>query len=299
MLVANALVTTVAAAVNKGDLIILNPNGTPYDTMLTPIDVSDKNAPYVLLNALGNGSFKKFEIYPNMSYKGQLSGSATNVIPHYDITYPIGNARTDSFGNQFEGGIVVKQWNENHNAYETRKILSVEVIGTNGTVANADVKVAFKAAMASITGTGIGKYITTATHTTDVSSVFNLLDTTYFIELIGDLRWWDLVKTNGSNLAVTGADAVKFEKELAPNSGYHHATELNNDLYAESNFIADASEDAYDIVSIFTSQEAQRALVLGSGGFITECHVYTPHVDMMNPVYQGLTTFLEALRVAE
>lgn len=278
MLVAD-LITTLANATDKRDLVIISSDGSNV-TAANPVFQSNENrdVPAVLINTLGNGSFKKFEIYPyNFRFTTQLSGDAANVIPIYSITYPTGNARVDSFSNQFTGGIVIKHWNDNQKAYETDKIVPIEVIGSSNTVAVADVKVAFKATMATLIGTGKGKYFASVVHTAETSSVYTLNDTDYFVELVGDLRWWNFVKTNGSNLAVTGEDAVKLERELAPNSGYNRPTDLDNDLYAASNFIADASVPAYDIISIFTSQDRQRELVLGSGGFETECHIYVPH----------------------
>lgn len=294
MFIVKALATAAMASA-KGDLSFVNPDGTLCDFLVSPTNLN-RDAPFSLVNALGNGSFKTFELNPyNFNFRSQLSGSATNVVPVYSITYPTGNARTDSFTNQFTGGIVVKVLDKDKNVFLTKKLIPVEVIGAAAVPTIAEVLVAFKAAMASITGAG--NYIASATHTASTSSVFTLTDTNTFISLTGDLRTWVMTKTNGSDLSVSGKSIAKLERELAPNSGYIRDTELDNPLYSPSNFIADTSVAAYDLITIETSTDAQRPLVLGSGGFKTTLHIAIDH-SLQAATYDKILAFLTKLKAS-
>ena len=296
MFVANTLVTALNPTV-KGALGLINPNGTACDFLVSPTN-TNRDAPFTFVNSLGNGSVKTFRLNPyNFNFHSQLSGqaggvAATDVVPSYAITYPTGNARTDSFGNAFVGGIVVKKFDKDKNVFITKKLLSVEVYGNAGVVLNSDVVIAFKAAMASITGAG--NWIASAVHTTTVSSVFTLSDTTTQISLTGDLRNWIMPKTNGESFVVNGIDAVKFERELMPNAGYH-AGENDVDLFDRSNFIADPTCVAYDIIVIETKSDTQRQLLPGAINFETRLFIYVPHTAQ-TLVYDKILAFLVKLK---
>ena len=244
-----------------------------------------------LINSLGNGSVKTFTINPfNVWQVSEESGATANVTPKYSITYPTGNARTDSFGNQFQGGIVVKQLDKAKNVYNTKKIINVEVLGTNGSVANSDVVVAFKAAMATITGAG--KYITSATP--DASpAVFNLGSDDIYIELVGDLRWFSLKRTNGMVYTISGADVALMERELAPNSGFIES-DSDSDLYEKSNFIADKTA-TYNFITLTSMMDAERPLLPNAAGFPKTLHI--AFLDgTMDTEFANFKTFIDELQ---
>ena len=199
LFIVNSLVNTYPTA--KGALAVKLPNGFVANAagLLTQPAIAKSNYATVdLFNALGNGSLKHFSINPFDVYQvNETSGATSNVTPKYNITYPTGNAQTDSFGNQFVGGIVVKKLDVDKNVWNTKKIIPVEVIGSSGVVTNANVVIAFKAAMDTITGSG--NYIASVSHTSTTASEFVLTDDKTYIELTGDLRWFNLVKTKGMN----------------------------------------------------------------------------------------------------
>lgn len=295
MMIANSLVTALNPTA-KGALGLINPNGTACDFLVSPQSPSVE-APFVFVNSLGNGSIKNFQLNPyEFNVRSQLSGSATNVVPTYSITYPTGNARVDSFTNQFQGGIIVKKFDKDKNVFNTVDILNVEVIGAGTVVTAVEVKAVFKTAMATLIG--VGKAFASVAHTAETSSIYTLNNTLYRIDLVGDLRHWVLTKINGSSLAVTGADAVKFERELAANSGYIMATEMDNPMYADSNFIADATETAYDIITIETQNTiGQRKLLPNSAGFVKTLDIYIPH-SAKAAVYDVILAFLVKLKAS-
>lgn len=293
LFVMNSLGTTLPTA--KGDTTIINPDGTISDGVAIPTGAlaTAKNAEIGVINALGNGSTKFFGINPfNFTFRGEQSGAANSIVPKYTITYPTNtNQMTDSFGVQFQGGIVVKVFDKDINVFKTKVIKTVEVIGAGGIVLVADVKAAFKTAMETLVGTYIAS---PSVHVAQTSSTYNLIDTNTHIELTGDLRNWNLVKTEGLSLAITGVDVRKFERELAANSGFHY-TENETELYAASNFISDTSIN-YSFITIETATIAQRPLVLGSGGFTKTLHIaipatnttlYTKIMDYLNAVQEG------------
>lgn len=260
----------------KGELAIkLNDNlGFVADAagmLTTPAVPKSQYANIDLFNALGNGSVKHFSINPfDVWQVAETSGATANVAPKYTITYPGGNARIDSMTNQFVGGVVVKELDKDKNVWNTKKIIPIEVLGSDNYVTNADVVIAFKAAMATITGSG--KYVASASHTSTTSSVFNLTDDKTYIELTGDLRWFPLVRVNGMKYTISGADVAKLERELAPNSGYNKVTELDNDMYEASNFIADPTA-TYNFVTLVTRAQAQRPLMPNAAGFPKTLHI--------------------------
>lgn len=270
MFVCNSLASTYPTA--KGALAVKMPDGS-FSDLLSGVDNLDKNAVIDFINAMGNGSVRTFSLNPfDFDYHFVATGSATSVVPKYDITYPTGNARVDSMTNQFNGGIVIKTKDSNNNIFKPKEVLNIEVIGANaGYVTVAEVKVAFKAAMATITGSG--KVIASATHTAETSSVFNLTSDDSYIDLVGDLRNWKLVRTNGVDLSIRGTEAVKFERELAPNMGYHFDGQEENNLFAASNFIADPAA-LYNIITIITRTTAQRPLLPNAAGLPKELHMY-------------------------
>ena len=138
----------------------------------------------------------------------------------------------------------------------------------------------------------VGTYIASpSVHTAQTSSVYNLIDTNTHIELVGDLRNWALVKTEGLNLANTGADILKLERELAANSGFHY-TENETELYASSNFITDVTA-VYDIITIETIATAQRPLLPNAAGFPKTLHIAIPHTAVAT--FNKVVTFLNTL----
>lgn len=254
----------------KGEMSIKLPDGSFADLSETLGSIA-KDTVIDFINALGNGSTRGFTLNPfNFIYTKELSGSATSIAPTYSITYPTGNARTDSMTDQFLGGIVVKKFDKDKNVFNPIAIKNVEVIGANGVVTNADVKVAFKAAMASLIGAGLP--IASVAHTVETSSIYTLNDTNYYIELVGDLRWWKLVKVNGVDLSLRGTDVAKFERELAPNMGYIHS-DTENKLFEDSNFITDKAA-TYNCVVLTTKTDSQRPLLPNAAGFPKELYLY-------------------------
>lgn len=290
MFVVNSLASGYPST--KGALAIQMPDGS-FSDLTDGADGVKKHRFIDFINSMGNGSVRTFTLNPfDFSYSYSDSGSATSVVPSYSITYPTGNARTDSMTDQFVGGIIVKQFHPDKNIWKTLDVYSVEVLGANGVVPNADVKVAFKAAMAAITGTG--KYIATAVHTAETSSVFNLGDANYYIELVGDLRWWKMVRTAGVNLSYSGKDVAKFERELAPNMGYIDSSD-DAKLFANSNFIADTSA-VYNVVTLVTRTEAQRPLLPNAAGLPKELHLFfKKDGGTVDAVYAAFKLWCEAL----
>lgn len=295
MMIANTLVTDGNPSA-KGAIGLKDAVGNPSDFLASPAN-SNVNGMYQLINSLGNGSVKTFTINPNnFNFHTQESGYAADITPKHTITYPTGNVRTDSFGMQFLGGIVVKKLDPDKNVYNTKYIKSVEVIGTNGVVAATDAVAGFKAAMLTLIGDGSAVLpIKSVSHSTTVSSVYILNDNTWFIELTGDLRWFNLPKVEGISYVNTGADAVKFERELASNDGFHHS-EWDVDIYAKSNFIADATA-VYDIITVVTKATAQRLLLPNAAGFDKQLHIYVPHTAKA-AVYDKIVAYLTELKAS-
>ena len=311
MMIANSLVAN-GAPTAKGGLGFLNTLGNAIDMTTSPIvspAITDRNGMIQIVNALGNGSVKTFTINPfHFDFHSQLSGTSggnavSDITPKHTITYPVGSgyAKTDSFGMQFEGGIVVKKLDTDKNVYNTKKILNVEVIGTAGQVLVSDVVTAFKAAMETLISNGTTKLakdypIASRTHTSTTSSEFVLNSNDWFIELVGDLRWFNMPKVEGVSYVNTGVDAAKFERELASNDGFHHS-ELDVDLYAKSNFIADtASNVVYDIITITTKANAQRPLLPNAAGFDKQLYIYVLHTAVAS--YNKILAYLGALKTA-
>lgn len=296
MFIGNSLVTN-GTPTAKGAIGLKQADGAACN-FLSSAAITNPNALMEFIQSMGNGSIKTFTLNPlSFNFHTQLSGTANgntinDIAAKYNITFPTGNAQTDSFGMEFLGGIVVKELIPDQNVYRTRKILSVNVVGTNGTVAVADVKAAFKAAMSTLT-----TYISSQTYAAqDASAEYVLTNANYYIELVGDLRFWTLGKTQGMSFVNTGADAIKFEKELAPNSGYSNTIDKVDGLYAESNFIADVTK-VYDIITVETMTIAQRPLLPNAGGFPKVLHIYVDH-DAKVAVFDKIVAFLTALRTA-
>lgn len=291
--VANGLPTA------KGALGLRDALGNAIDmtsgTIGSPAN-ADRNGMLQFVNSLGNGSVKTFTINPNdFSFTTQESGYTAEVAPKYTILLPTGNVRTDSFGMQFVGGIVVKKLDVDKNVYVTKYIKAVEVIGTNGVVAAADAITAFKAAMVLLTGDGSAVLpIKSVSGTTTLTYLLN--DTTWFVELTGDLRWFNLVKTEGMSYVNTGADAVKFEKELMSNSGGNNTLDKFEGAFADSNFIADSTVN-YDIITITTRATAQRPLLPNAAGFDKQLHIYVLH-SAKAAIYDKLVVYLAALKAS-
>lgn len=261
LFIVNSLATTNPTA--KGALAVKLVDGFVTDLTNVRAMVKGKDFFIDLLNSLGNGSVKQFSLNPfNSQFVSETSGATSNVAPKYNITYPTGNARVDSGTNQFQGGIVVKEFDKDKNVWNTKKILNVEVIGSGSYVANSDVVTEFKAQMATITGAG--KYVTSASHTSTTASEFNLLNNEIYIELVGDLRWFKLTRTNGMIYINSGVEVAKLERELAPNSGFQ-INEMETETFASSNFIADASAE-YNMVVIKTLADAERPLLPNAAG---------------------------------
>lgn len=297
LFIVNSLVNTYPTA--KGALAVKLPSGFVADAagLLTQPAIKKSIYPNIdLINSLGNGSVKTFSINPfNVFQVSETDAATAAVAPKYTITYPGGNARIDSMTNQFVGGIVVKELDKDKNVWNTKKIIPIEVLGSSTYVANSDVVVAFKAAMATITGSG--NYIASATHTSTTSSVFNLTSDDTYIELTGDLRWFPLVRTNGMNYTITGADVAKLERELAPNSGYNMATELDNDMYETSNFIADTAA-SYNFVTLVTVAEAQRPLMPNAGGFPKTLHIaFLKDGGTVDTIFANFKKFIDNLLI--
>lgn len=301
LFIVNSLVNTYPTA--KGALAVKLPNAFVADAaglLNVPAFKKSNYASLDLINSLGNGSVKTFTINPFDVYQvseesGKRDGQAiSNVAPKYTITYPTGNARTDSFGNQFVGGIVVKELDKDKNVYNTKKIIPIEVVGSAGVVSNADVVTAFKAAMATITGTG--NYISTATPNAS-PAVFNLTDDKTYIELTGDLRYFPLIRTNGMKYTISGVEVAKLEKELASNSGYQKATELDNELFELDNFIADTSAE-YNFVTVVTTAQAQRPLLPNAAGFPKTLHIaFLKDGGTVDTIFANFKTFINTLLI--
>ena len=297
MMIANTLVTD-GNPTAKGAIGLKDAVGNPSNFIASPAN-TDPNGMFQFINSLGNGSVKTFTINPNnFNFHVQLSGYAAEVAPVQSITYPTGNVRTDSFTNQFEGGIVVKKLDAYKNVYNTTKIVNVEVIGaTTGIVTAAEVVTAFKAAMLTLTSTtDMTNPIKSVAHSTGVSSVYTLNDNAWYIQLTGDLRQFIFPKTEGASYINTGADAVLFEKELATNSGYNNTLDKFEGAFANSNFIADSTA-VYDIITIVTRATAQRPLLPNAAGFDKQLHIYVPHTAQA-AVYDKIVAYLTALKAS-
>lgn len=273
MFVCNSLASTYPTT--KGALAVKMPDGS-FSDLTSGVDNIDKNAVIDFLNSMGNGSVRTFTLNPfDFEYRFEATGSAASVTPKYNITYPTGNARVDSMTNQFTGGIVIKRKDANNNIFKSEKILNVEVIGANaGYVTVAEVLAAFKTAMASITGSG--NIIASDSHTGSTSSIFNLTSDDSYIDLVGDLRHWKLVRTNGVDLSISGVEVAKLERELAPNMGYHFDGQEENDLFAASNFIVDPTA-VYNVITLTTRTSSQRPLLPNSAGFNKVLHLFFLH----------------------
>ena len=297
MMIANTLVTD-GNPTAKGAIGLKDALGNPSNFIASPAN-TDPNGMFQFVNSLGNGSVKTFTINPNdFNFHSQLSGYAAEVVPVQSITYPTGNVRTDSFTNQFEGGIVVKKLDAYKNVYNTTKIVNVEVIGaTTGVVTAAEAIAAFKAAMLTlISTTDMTKPIKSVTHLTTVSSVYTLNANEWYIQLTGDLRQFIFPKTEGASYINTGADAVLFEKELATNNGYNNTLDKFEGAFADSNFIADPTA-VYDIITVVTRATAQRPLLPNAAGFDKPLHIYVPHTAQV-AVYDKIIAYLTALKAS-
>lgn len=294
MMIANTLVAD-GNPTAKGAIGLKDAAGNPSNFITSPAN-SNPNGLFQLVNSLGNGSVKTFTINPNnFNFHSQLSGYTADIVPTQSIIYPTGNVRTDSFGMQFEGGIVVKKLDTNKNVWNTTKILNVEVIGTAGVVLATDVVAAFKAAMLTLISTTDMKLpIKSVVHTAGTSSVYTLNDNNWFIQLTGDLRSFLFPKVNGESYINTGAEAVLFEKELATNSGYNNTLDKFEGAYADSNFIADPAA-VYDIITISTRAVAQRPLLPNAAGFDKTLHIYVPHTAQA-AVYDVIVKYLTFLK---
>ena len=290
-MIMNSLATGLPTA--KGDTAFLHPNTGAVMDLVTTAAMTGRNAMIDVVNSLGNGSVKNFTINPfNFTFRSELSGSATSIVPLQTVSYPTtgGNVITDSFTNQFVGGIVVKVFDKDKNIFNTKKIIAVNFIGASTSATVVEAVAEFKAAMATITGTG--NYVASASHISTTSSVFTLTDTNTYIELVGDLRNWVNVKTQGLNLANTGTDIQKLDRELAANSGYHFG-ERETELFNSSYFIADTNA-VYDIVTIETMTEAQLPLLPNAAGFAKVLHIAIPHTAVAE--YTKLITWLGRLQ---
>lgn len=293
LMIMNSLATGLPTV--KGDTVFIHPDSGTVMDLLTTAAMTNKNGLIDVVNSLGNGSVKHFSINPfDFDFTSELSGSATSIVPKYVTSYPLtgGTVITDSFTNQFVGGVVVKVFDKDKNVFNTKKIIPVTFIGAASAVTVVEAVAAFKAAMATITGAGL--YVASVVHTSTTSSAWTLTDTTTMIELTGDLRNWTNVKTEGLDLSNRGTDIAKLERELAPNSGYHFDTELGNELYANSNFITDTTA-VYDIVSITTRTIAQRPLLPNAAGFVKTLHIAIPHTAVAE--HTKLVAYLGKLKV--
>ena len=299
LFIVNSLVNTYPTA--KGALAVKLPNDLGFvanaaGLLTQPAIKKGLYNSIDLINALGNGSVKTFTINPFDVYQvSETSGATSDVAPKYTITYPGGNARIDSMTNQFVGGVVVKVLDKAKNVWNTKQIIPIEVLGSDNYVTNANAVIAFKAAMATITGSG--NYVASATHTSTTSSVFNLTSDDTYIELTGDLRHFPLVRFNGMKYTISGADVAALERELAPNSGYQMATELDNDLYEKTNFIADTAE-AYNFVTLVTVAQAQRPLMPNAAGFPKTLHLaFLKDSGTVDTLFANFKTFIDTLTV--
>ena len=291
LMIMNSLATGLPTA--KGDTAFLHPNTGAVMDLVTTAAMTGNNAMMDVINSLGNGSTKQFSINPfNFTFRSELSGSATSIVPLITVAYPTagGNVITDSFTNQFVGGIIVKLFNKDKNVFNTKAIIPVSFVGASTSATVNEAVAAFKVAMANITGSG--KYAASVSHTSTTSSAYTLTDTNTYIELVGDLRNWVVTKTQGLNLANTGVDILKFERELAANSGYHFG-ERETELFATSNFITDTTA-VYDIVTIETMMEAQRPLLPNAAGFAKTLHIAIPHTAVAE--YNKLIDYLGKLQ---
>ena len=288
LMIVNSLATTVPTA--KGALAIRRPSGFITDLTANPNLVKGTDVVLDFLNSLGNGSIKHFSINPfNCTFKSESSGATAEVSPSYAITYPTGNAIVDSMTNQFQGGIIVKEWDADKNVWNPKLTIPVQVVGSGATVANADVVIAFKAALATITGAG--KYIASASHTGSTSSLFTLTSDNTYIETVGDLRHFNMVKTKGMTYVITGSEVAKFERELASMTGYSMPSD-DNDLYEDSNFIADKTAQ-YNMVTITTRTEPSQPLLPNSAGLLKTLHIaFKKDGGAVDTIFANFKTFM-------
>lgn len=288
MMIANSLVT--ADSTVKGALGVKDTNGA-YTDMTALLANTDKQRSLQLVNFLGNGSIKTFEINPfNFSFTSKESGTLTKAI--YTFSYPSGNVSYIQNVNIFQGGIVIKRFDTDKNVFKTEKIIDITLNAPAGVLAYSAVKTAIVAALAK--ADIAAKYIFSVAST---DTVYTLKDMEVHIELTGDCKYIGLVKTPGIDNRITGTTVQLADRETASNSGYHHSEE-DNDLYAMSNFIADPSL-VYDVVTIVSKGNPQRVLLPNAGGFDTVCNIYTPaDAGVGTALHALLKTFFGKLLVS-
>ena len=187
LMIGNSLVTN-GAPTAKGAIGIINTLGNAQNIS------SGQNVPaslnsdgqFEIIQANGNGSFRTFTFTPdNFDFLLQESGYAAEIPSTETVTWPTGNAQTDSMGQYFSGGIKLQKWDSYFNKWNDIQLIPVQVVGTGGTVANADVVTAFKNAIAPYVGAG--KYFSAKTED-GTSGVYTYSDSTYKMTLTGDFR---------------------------------------------------------------------------------------------------------------
>ena len=288
MMIANSLVTADSAV--KGALGVKETSGA-YTNMAALLANTDRQRSLQLVNFLGNGSIKTFEINPfDFSFTSKESGTLTKAI--YTFKYPTGNVSYIQNVNIFQGGIVIKRFDTDKNVFKTEKIIDITLNAPAGVLAYSAVKTAIVAALAK--ADIAAKYITSVASS---DTVYTMNDLEVLIELTGDCKYIGLVKTPGIDNRITGKTVQLADRETASNSGFHH-TEWETELYASSNFIADPAV-VYDVITIVSKGNPQRPLLPNSGGFPTVCNIYTPaDAGVGTALHALLKTFFGKLLVS-
>lgn len=294
LLIGNSLVTN-GAPTAKGAIGIINGLGNAQNiTSGQAVAASlGEDAQFELIQANGNGSFRTFTLTPNnFQFSVQESGANAEIPSTETVTWPSGNALTDSMGQYFAGGIRLQKWRPEHSIWEDVQLIPVQVVGSSGVVANADVITAFKNAIAPYVGAG--KYFTSKTED-GTNGVYTYADSNYKMALTGDFRNWVTTTIQGMTYINTGVEMAKLERELAPNMGSNNTIE-KLEWFAESNFIVDTSVN-YHIIQITSATPGQRPLIKNSGGFPKSCTIIVPTAQKA-AVYDVLVNFLTKLKAA-
>lgn len=271
----------------KGDLAIKN-----FEKFLdlTEIPPFQPNQYLTLINTLGNGSFKNFVLNPkNFTFSYAEEGSDSN--DNFVITIPEGNVQTGGIP-YVTGGIVIKKYDEAHNVWKDLALLNIESQSTLW----SDIQTIIRNKLQTY-GFGVSNTSSTVTTVYTTSSVFDDVRDNIILTFTGDISSISCKKNVGIKDLIRGEDVLRFEKELASNSGYIQDDEKGIKLYEDSNFIADISVN-YRVISLRTKLEGEHDLFPSSEGFVKTLHIYVPVYEVPEgevDIFTTLVNFFKAM----
>lgn len=250
LMVAKAIMATHIAA-TKGGFNFFKNGSLKMIGAAAPL-VFGKNDTLDAINVIDavNGTAKVFSLNPfNFNYS--LKEHGTDTADFTTITYPTGNY---TLTEPFTGGIVIKEYNDARNSWDTKLIKEFETSST----AWATIQAEIVAVLDTLTG-----YLTKVSATKYTHTKHNIR-----VDFVGSLNVLKAVKTFGEVATITGADVRRLEVELSTQRGGGQYNQNDEVLYSDVNFLSELSKN-YDLLTIQTQMPSERSLLPESDGFET------------------------------